>query len=381
MRNLKLLLAAVAVLVGATVVALDAPHDGSFATSATDCDDCHKLHGGGGTLTNWATNNDGCLTCHNSAAVTANHFFSPAWGSESEAAPGTSGNQHKWSGSPTARGAKLPDNAMMARYLTDGKPMQCAVCHDAHGAKEGGLPVQDLYAPNSAHSSIPLNVEQAPNGGGSAGGLTLISISDGGFNAIPMGYAVRVKPTGFVNGVEGYLEVSHDITAAVPTWTGNIFYTVGNTIFDDVWLDDPYAAVVVRMTKSPAIGDTWKFYISYPLLRATNVADAMCTDCHADRKQNHACVEGSASETDGAGVSCVPDGTTRYYSHPVNQPLNANGRNYDAAAPLDADGTAQGEATEVNPSNKLALDGGNVRCTTCHAPHNADSNSLSVDVR
>lgn len=377
MKNVKLLFVAVGILFGAAVLALDAPHDGSFATSAYQCQSCHQLHGGGGTLTKFPSNNDSCLTCHDSAAVTPNHFFSPAWSSAGrEAVPGSTGDQHKWSGSPTARGARIPTNPEMAAYLASGAPLQCAVCHDGHGAKDAtGLPVQDLYAPNSAHSSFKLNDPQAPVGGGT-GRLKLISITDGGINARPAGYALRVKAA-------GVLEVSHDFAMAIPTWSGDFAYTVGDTASQNIWLDD--LSVVVRVTAPPAVGDVWQFYVSYPLLRATNVADAMCTDCHADRHQSYLCVEGSAAATDGAGVSCAPNGT-RVYSHPVNQPLNANGKGYDATAPLDADGSATSSTTDgaggvPNPGNDLVLDGGMVRCTTCHAPHNADSNSLSVDVR
>jgi predicted CXXCH cytochrome family protein len=34
-----------------------------------------------------------------------------------------------------------------------------------------------------------------------------------------------------------------------------------------------------------------------------------------------------------------------------------------------------------NATNDLVLNGGVVGCTTCHAAHNADSNSLTVDAR
>jgi len=66
--------------------------------------------------------------------------------------------------------------------------------------------------------------------------------------------------------------------------------------------------------------------------------------------------------------------------------LDANGAGTDLAAPLDADGSTGSSASDgdggvPNPSNDLVLQNGRVGCTTCHAPHNADSNSLTVDVR
>jgi hypothetical protein len=73
------------------------------------------------------------------------------------------------------------------------------------------------------------------------------------------------------------------------------------------------------------------------------------------------------------------DGTPK--SHPVGVALNANGRGYDRAAPLDGNGAAQGGAgTDANPTNDLVFDAaGNVQCLTCHGVHYVDSNTLSVD--
>jgi hypothetical protein len=208
-----------------------------------------------------------------------------------------------------------------------------------------------------------MGVAVAPKDGG-AGRMKLVTITDGGWPPVPAGYAVRV-----VAGSK--VEISHDhAKSATPTWNLiNWPFTVGDTTANDYPLDD--LSVVVRFTVAPAVGDTWLFYVSYPLLRASNVADAMCMDCHADRVQDHTCVN---------GTSCTANGTFQF-SHPVNQALNENGEGYDRAAPIDVDGTSQDQAVEANPSNKLTLDGGAVRCTTCHAPHNADSNSISVDAR
>jgi cytochrome c553 len=369
MRNLKPLLAATLLVSSAPALAVDTPHDGSVSSSVTECLSCHQLHSGGGTLTKYSSNNDSCLTCHDSIVpgAYANHFFSPAWaGPGREAAPGTTGDQHKWSGSPTARGARIPLNADMAPYLTGGS-LQCAACHDAHGKKDAfGASIQDTLAPDSSHASVKFNLAMPPNGGG-AGRMKLIRIDDGGYPPRPGAFAIRIKPGGTT------LEVSHDYrTAATPTWVSTIPFTVGA----DVGLDDP--SVVVRFTVAPAEGNIWEFYVGYPLLRATNVADAMCVDCHADRVMDHTCVE-------GVGAGCTPG--TKVYSHPVNQGLNANAKSYDLAAPLDADGTpangstTDGEGGVANPGNDLRLSSGMVRCTTCHAPHNSDSNSLTVDVR
>lgn len=382
-RKLLLLSALAALLWAGTAVTLDTPHEGSFATSVTECQSCHKLHGstGGSLLGNdYTSNNDACLTCHDSS-TSPNHFFSPAWSNAGrEAVPGVGGDQHRWSGYSTASGARLPDNAAMRKYLGNG--LQCAACHDAHGAKdEWGSPASMSYAPNSPHASLKLGEAVGPVGGGT-GRMMLITITDGGYAPVPAGYAIKIK-------AGNKLTISHDYSklGAAATWLSfDIPYTVGTTSTNNVALDDP--SVVVRFTAAPAENDIWQFYVSYPLLRASNAGDAMCLDCHIDRHQGYKCVQGDPTAVDALGALCTPDGT-RKFSHPVGEALNSN---TSASAPdrlviLDADGT-EGESSAdalsggANPSNNLVLGtGGVVGCTTCHAPHNADSNSLTVEVR
>lgn len=372
MKNVKLLFAAALLVVSAPALAVDVPHDG-WADSITGCQACHQLHASpGGTLTHFSSNNLSCLTCHDTAAPQPNNFFSPAWSTAGmEAVPGTGGTQHSWQGSLETNGARVPSDPAFADYIADG--LQCAFCHDQHGDKDdAGVPIQATYAPNSAHASYKFGDANAqPPMVGVGGELALSSITAASGWAPPAApgvYAIKVKT---VAGSSGTVEISHDYNSAVtPTWSGNIPYTEGT----DFELDDPN--VTVKFTVAPTtVGAIWQFYVSYPFLRASNVGDAMCLDCHADRHQSSLCVEGSASATDGNNVSCAPNGTTRYYSHPVNEALGAD----DRPAPLDADGSTS--SLDGNPSNDLVLESGQVRCTTCHAPHNADSNSLSVDVR
>jgi predicted CXXCH cytochrome family protein len=378
MKNVKLLFAASLLLMGAFALAVDTPHDGSW-DGVADCSSCHLLHGSsGGTLTKWPSNNDACLTCHDGRPVTSNHLFSPAWSSSGmEAVPGTGGTQHKWSGSLTSRDAREPLNPAFSRYVASG--LQCALCHDEHGAKdETQAPVQMTFAPNSAHASYKFGDARSPVNG-VAGKLALVSITAdlSGIPVLPGAYTVRVKAW---NGSSGTLEVSHDFISAPPgTWPATVPFAL-NAV---VGLDDPN--VTVTVTEAPAVGAYWQFYVSYPFLRASNVADAMCLDCHAGRHQGHLCVEGDNTVTDGANVNCTPDGV-RTYSHPVGEALGENGSGTDLAAPLDADGSVGSSSTDgdgnvPNPSNDLVLQSGRVGCTTCHAPHNADSNSLTVDVR
>jgi hypothetical protein len=85
----------------------------------------------------------------------------------------------------------------------------------------------------------------------------------------------------------------------------------------------------------------------------------------------------SQVESGGDGV--------KVFSHPSGPgvTLNANLQGYDRAtsALLDASGVVQ-TTGDGNSTNDLSLGSDStVRCMTCHYPHNADSNSLTVDGR
>jgi predicted CXXCH cytochrome family protein len=377
MRIPKLLvLSAVAAIGWAGIAAaLDAPHDGAVFSSVTECQSCHKLHASsGGTMLNgYSTNNDACITCHG-AGTTNNNLFQGGWatGRESSVATPGAGDQHNWSGVPTGAGAQRPTDLSMVKYLpSDTTALQCAVCHDVHGKRDATGSIQKTLAPSSAHASYRYNVAQNPL---STTGMTLM-LRPVAVGAKPQGF--RIKTTGATT-----FQISHDYEAKLaavppgtPTWSANLPY---NTTAD-ANLDDG-ALVQVRFGGTAATGHEWSFYVSYPFLRTANDLDQMCLDCHRDRVMDHLCVEGT-------GVGCTADGA-KVFSHPVNQALNANLKNYDIASgvPLDADGAATSSSTDgeggvPNPGNDLKLVGAQVRCTTCHAPHNADSNSLTVDVR
>ena len=126
------------------------------------------------------------------------------------------------------------------------------------------------------------------------------------------------------------------------------------------------------------VGDYWDFFVAYPFLRFSNVKDEGCVNCHKERVMNHVRARGDDRLYRPNGV--------RKFSHPVNVGLNVNGLGRDRTVVLDADGTAgssttDGDGNVANPTNDLVMKDSVVRCTTCHAPHNVDSNSLTVDAR
>lgn len=362
--NTRWLSLAAAVALGLPLLALglDAPHDASMSTGS--CLACHQLHNAtGGSLTNRPAQADLCRACHNAPGKGAR----TNWADADQSVPGTSGDQHRWDAAAVnaAHGATAPLDPGMALRVTNGN-ISCSTCHDIHKANAN-------YAASTVHSNYAFGVPQ-PNSAGSAGATLTLQVQE---SPRPIARGYRVKAVAG-NGII----LSHDAglgaAATWLNWNGTAWVTgvdmgPGRPIGGAVVLDDP--SVSVTFTGTAASGDTWDFYVGYPFLRADNTAGAICLQCHADRNQSHYEVEGGAPGF-GWGVGAVP------YSHPVGQSLNANLRSYDRGAPLDANGAAQGAAgVDGNPTNDLVLTSGanQVSCVTCHAPHNTDSNSLTVD--
>jgi predicted CXXCH cytochrome family protein len=358
------LLAFLVVLAPAVALGVDAPHDGSFTIGK--CEACHKLHNAtGGTLVNQTNNNTTCTVCHNNSPALPSARLGLPWLDTDQAVPGTSGAQHRWDAMAenAVFGAGRPSDTEMLKRIKDGR-IQCAACHDVHA---------DVKArdPNPAHTSIAPGVATAQTGG-TAGAMTM-TLTVPGPASLTKGYRLQVA---VVSAGQFELAISHDAGTGAATWWVHNGAWVQGAIASGTTLrtpGTPFAlddgAVQVNFTGTPTAGQFWDFYISSAHLRASNVADAMCLQCHGSRNQTHTTVKG-------------PGNGTTVFSHPVGQALNANNQGYDRAAAnvLDADGRLQATG-DGNTSNDLKLDAGLVRCTTCHSVHNADSNSLTVDPR
>ncbi|HSN91979.1 MAG TPA: hypothetical protein VLS93_12185 [Anaeromyxobacteraceae bacterium] len=351
--SLRAMLAAAlaASLPAGAALALDPPHDASQNSSCQDCHVGHNAPGAG--LTTYAGNANLCDSCHK---LHAGSYGFP-WVTGDQAVPGASGRSHRWDADATARGASVPLDPEMAARLDAGR-IECSTCHDQHNS--GGRPGDATFTGGTQHVSPAVGVDQAPSGGGT-GTMRVAAVAA---SAAPRGYRVRIAARG---GNNLTLELSHD---AGRTWLTGYAAVAGGAA---VQLDDG-ANVTVQFPSAGntyAVGGTYQFYVAYPFLRVSNVNDAMCEDCHRDR------VHGSA-RVEGQDPGYVPDGI-RTFSHPVGETL---AKAYDrTGAILDANGAVQGGASaDANPTNDLRLDpGGRVRCTSCHRPHNADSNSLTVD--
>lgn len=331
-------------------LALDAPHDNSFNDAA--CSSCHALFTR--TASGKADYNTGCLDCHGAAMQTTS-FASP-WLSSDQAVPGASGRSHSWTGHAEnpRYGATMPQTIAVTKYLLDGR-MQCITCHNIHAAKEKADPA-------SYRTSIAKGLVNAVGRTGSTApvpGTATLALMEAG--TTPKGYRIKILT---VTGSGGTFAISHNFGLAAPTYSAPYGYTNGAT----VTLDDP--TVKIAISANAAAGDWWDFYISHPMMRLTNIDDSACTVCHKTRVMDHV-------RARGEDPNYLPNGV-RTFSHPVGVGLNAPGSSAnDRTAVRDADGASAQNAD----SNDMVLDGGLVRCTTCHAVHNADSNSLTTDAR
>jgi predicted CXXCH cytochrome family protein len=352
--------------------ATDAPHDRSSPLSASGCEGCHQLHGSpGGKLTRESQNSALCHSCHDKATPA----FGFPWGTADQGTPGTSGRSHRWSGSAASalHGAAAPDpasadptEAALGKAL-DGGNLQCSTCHDVHQA--------DVFA-GKLHTSVPPGTPVAH----AVGIATVMQLDPVPVGARAAGYEIQVSgPNRF--------KISHDDGASYLGWNGSSWdldtvagfesgkpFTPGASVA----LDDGLTSVTFGGTITP--GDVFVgFYVSYPFLRTADAGDRMCLACHKARDMRWQDAEGGDANGHVGGAKDVVLGTT-VFSHPVGQPLDANGKGRDrtASSILDADGGPQ-SAGDGDPSNDLDLPGGNVTCTSCHAVHNADSNASTPD--
>jgi hypothetical protein len=375
MRLVRFLAVALVAVAPALAPATDAPHE-----SRWDCSNCHMGHNAEGvSLTNKIGNANLCQSCH------VNHpgkFGFPWSPTDDQAVPGEKGNSHRWDAPATNMGATPPIGTPMGdKERLSGGTLQCSTCHDQHNADEREQdtdPPVDPARLGTQHTSFPVGVAQNPTSGGT--GRTLTLVSPVGAAAAAKGYLVEIVAPG--TGTTATFRLSNDNgtswfgCSAPTTYTyGPIASNVPCQAGPSVSLNDgANVKVAFEDTGAFALGDQWRFYVSYPFLRVSNKDGEMCTTCHKDRHMFWQDVEGGDANGVGGGRQAVTLGTTVFH-HPVGQAL----RSPPAGGILDADGTAQ-SAGDTNKTNDLTFGSdGKVTCLTCHRPHNADSNSLTDD--
>jgi predicted CXXCH cytochrome family protein len=365
-------------VVAVAALAADAPHDAS-SVPTTGCTTCHTMHNApGGSLTNTAGAANLCASCHSKRSG----VFGFPWTSSDQAIPSLVGNHHRWDApadSPS-RGASVPLNAEMSiRIEKAGGDVSCGICHDVHsGAK-------NFPAGSTQHLSVTLGAPLARLTGAGTGTVAVTSV---GATALAKGYTIRIALGGAVGTAT--FQVSNDNGTSWWGWDPLLnggaggwatARVAGRPIPLDgvVALNDPN--VVVTFSGSFVGGtppDRFQgFYVSYPALRMANGSGEMCEDCHRSWVQTALRVEGNdpAHVPDGVNVFSHPTGPGVTLSKPYDRTQGANG------AILEPSGVEQGGAGDGIRTNDLVLYGGEVRCLTCHYPHNSDSNGLTEDIR
>ena len=356
---------ALALVLGAPLGAraIDAPHE-----AGTNCSSCHLGHNApGGALTKTAGNASLCQSCH----VSETGFGFP-WSDADQAVPGASGRSHHWSAPATGLGATAPLAGTPMGDRLDAGNLTCSTCHDQHN---------NLASLNGGTQHATVITKTGSVG---TGALTFATGSPAA-SAAARFYRVEIVAAG--SEATARFRLSHDKGTSWFGCSGPGVYVAyvaspsnACAAGASVALDDGANVTVAFGTGTYVVGERWDFYVSYPFLRIANVDAAMCVECHRDRNMTWQNADGTGPIV-GTGASIVFGTTT--FSHPVGQALNQGGRtNGLPGGILDANGMVQATSTDPNKTNDLQLGtGGVVTCLSCHHPHNADSNSLSVDPR
>lgn len=337
------------------VFATDPPHTIS-PTTYIDCVSCHTPHGSqGSTLTASAGNVNLCQSCHNPSGVASNCSIETI----DFAVVGYRGTSHAVD-APVVNpqyGANAPLNTNLSKKIYEGNII-CSTCHDQHSSDTTAI---------STNRAGTQKVSSILHTAGS--GTATVSIDSVSSVASQKSYLIEIT-SGGTTGVAKF-KLSNDNGT---TWWGFdgsnwVAYTSSpdnsrTTSVTAIYLNDSNnVSVTFSASGSFVVGDRFYFYISYPFLR-TSLDDGdnvngtkLCRDCHRDWTMDYNAVENY-------------DGTLK--GHPVGITMNANGRNYDRAIPLDGDGSSNDGIS----SNNLILDSSqDIQCLTCHSVHYADSNS------
>jgi hypothetical protein len=351
---LGLILAAVGARAG------DAPHDVTTFATSNFCGTCHITHRAlGSQLTNATAVSNLCDSCH--ALRTGSPFGFP-WHSDQQAVPDSFGSSHRWDASASSTRALSPSSTALRVRLSAGN-LTCAVCHDQHtNVSVGGqhLGTQHLSATTTAPlASTPLTTSST------------IWVNLPSATSSPMSYLIEIVTAG--TAASASFHVSNDNGA---TWGATKASASGTPI--NIATDGSNVSITLKQhapTGGFTVGQRFaSFYIGYPFVRLPSAASTdlsdLCEDCHRDRKMTAANVHTS-----------LPAGST-YFSHPVGEALGSNGGGYDRTTSTIRAVNGSATTTEAFQSNTLPFDANSkVRCLTCHRPHNADSNSLTDDLR
>ena len=354
-------LAALAVTVAFLARAGDEPH---WATYTVGCTSCHATHkAAGGNLTTAAGNDNLCASCHNLTGL-ASSF--PIETMTKANLAGETGTSHAWGANATNSnaGATPPSNAAMSVRLASGN-IVCSTCHNQHlnapaaitagtAGTEWARPAPATHTQGAGTGSVAFTAAAAAN---------------------PKGYLIEIVEVAGAAGTAKF-RLSNDGGTSWWGYSGGVWvaYAAGNarlTSTAAIALNDG-TNVNVTFSGSYVLGpppDRYRFYVSYPFLRApldsgnNTTGNKFCRDCHSGWTMDHNAVH-------------TYDGTMK--QHPVGIVLNANGGGYDRTSASILDGNGAVQPADGNPSNDLKLAPDNtIQCYTCHGMHHSPSSTAA----
>lgn len=412
-------------------VATDAPHNDP---ESVYCNSCHTLHNSlGPSLTTYATNENLCMSCHKVGGQAANWPFS----SLDQAVPGTSGMSHRWDRDMTASAAPLnltasnPNNAYGLRTAAElanpavktmmtkfSNTATCSVCHQQHnqqktpfdplaynasagdtGTATGGSTTTVIDSSKAWGANAWVNYYVVMSGGTAAniGQARLISSNTNTQLTVSAAFPAPVAATDTYYVTRNWTDAS---AAGWGTATGGTATTVADG--SKTWTNGAWAGYYVKMTGGPnnglrrritgntatelttdafpaanAAGNTYYITSGRHFMRANNVLNDLCVDCHYYRA--------TSTSTDVRTY----DGNKK--SHPVGKRLSDVGdpNQFNAsfleprAAGWAAQGGTRGElngGTDTNLTNNITVGiDSKINCLSCHHMHYADSDSSTID--
>ena len=351
--KLRVLVLTLIAFTGSAFAAND-PHGPTYGTGCTTCHATHKS--AGASLTNAISNESLCASCHNlggTAAAYATERFVKA------DPVNRLGSSHAWNvpAESSSTGAAMPAGDALKNHIYGGN-IVCSTCHDEHHTDPSAI-AAGLGGTQTASPATRV-------AGSGSGTLTYAAASA----ASEKGYLVEIIEAGGAAGSARF-RISNDGGISWYGYAGSwATYAPGNAALTgaSVTLNDG-ANIVATFSGTFAIGDRFRFHVSYPFLRVAldsgnnTSGTKFCRDCHASRAMDHTSVN-------------TWDGSLK--SHPVGITLGANGGGYDRAVPLDANGMPQGGAGDGIGGNDLKLASDQtIQCLSCHAAHHADGNTAT----
>ncbi|MDF1565968.1 MAG: hypothetical protein P1V51_23235 [Deltaproteobacteria bacterium] len=334
-------------------LASDPPHN--QASTGINCANCHQGHRGRGmSLTTVDGNKHACLSCHKDAQT---HLA--AFNEADQANQVTkTGLHHRW-------------DTGLAGYVLKTSTANGSTGEIESGGAFSGSGVK-TYTVTISQTGSDTAARFDWTGVGSAGGAGT-SVLCGTDVVLNEGITLSCKPEPFADAVGscGQFFCAGDIftvevSSSVPLPQGGSPLRLMEGKVSCSTCHNQHLQTAASHTSRTVNGDLWKHFMAID-----NDAGQLCRECHTDRFPD--------SGDPNYPFDLTRSHTTTNRSHPVGVVLNANGKGYDRAVPLDANGGVQGtgEADGISSNDLLLGAGGVVTCLTCHGVHSgaADSNS------